>query len=396
MPTTQIIPLFFTNKQTPPESAIGNNPSICTIIRPSETCYNTGVSAPQDEAIDILKGVLDNLFSGNVDLKTVLRRCAHVCQMLNWGEQLSWFQNELYGYPSGVELPWYRKAIRGRRKWRVTGGIYTVLDSVIEDEHSTKKEPITYTTIDIRTGIDWILSAAQSGYVESTSKKSSKHIRFRHKDVETEEVDIYDEDVFQTILTNIENLAFNFASSSYPILQYGDALQDVWQAYRARVEESLVPIGFAEHLDTVRNGLNSQNPQYWRAAMWSCRDILHDLAVYLWRDQRETYEHLPGQGKGGKLRVTESDYVNRLGAYLHQKGVVGKMGAYLRAEMERIYHSISTLNELDSKAHSEVTLFDVRTAAIGTYTILGEIVTRTDMKPVIEYCSPQISEAAEQ
>jgi len=130
--------------------------------------------------------------------------------------------------------------------------------------------------------------------------------------------------------------------------------------------------------------------------MWSCRDILHDLAAYLWCDQRETYEYLPGQGKGGKLRVTESDYVNRLGAYLHQKSVVGKTGAYLRAEMERIYQSISTLNELDSRAHSEVTLVDVRTAAIGTYTILGEIVTRTDVKPVTEYCIPQISEKAEQ
>lgn len=70
--------------------------------------------------------------------------------------------------------------------------------------------------------------------------------------------------------------------------------------------------------------------------MWSCRDILHDLAAYLWQDPRETYEHLPGKGKDRKLRVTKSDYVNRLGAYLHETG------AYIRAEMERVYHSIKT------------------------------------------------------
>ncbi|MBI2303570.1 MAG: hypothetical protein HYU86_02340 [Chloroflexi bacterium] len=130
--------------------------------------------------------------------------------------------------------------------------------------------------------------------------------------------------------------------------------------------------------------------------MWSGRDILHDLAAHLWLDPRKTYEYLPGQGKNGKMRVTEGDYVNRLGAYLHQKGVAGKTGAYLRAEVERICHSISTLNELDSKAHGEVTLSDVRTSAIGTYAILGEIVTRTDMTPVTEYCSPQVSEVPEQ
>lgn len=365
--------------------------SLCLFI-----CYTVCVSNSQVEAIDILGSVLTDLSSGSSDTKSVLRRCAHVCQILGWAGQLSWFQNELDGYPQGVELPWYRKSVRGRTEWDAIGGIYTVMASVLENGHSTNKEPPRYTEMDLLVGIDWILSAAQSGYSESTGRKSSKYISYHGKNVETEELHVYDKHVFQTIITNIENIAFNFASNSYAILRYGDALQDVWQAYRAKVEEKLVPIGFKRHLDTIRNGLHSQNPQDWRAAMWSCRDILHDLATYLWNDKRETYEYLPGQGKDGKLRVTESDYVNRLGAYLHQKGMVGKTGRYLRAEMERIYSSISTLNELDNKAHSEVTLFDVRTSAIGTYTVLGEIVTRTDIKPVTEYCKPETVEPTEQ
>ena len=129
--------------------------------------------------------------------------------------------------------------------------------------------------------------------------------------------------------------------------------------------------------------------------MWSCRDILRDTAGYLWQVPRKTYEYLLGQGKGGKLSVTQSDYVNRLGAHLHQKGITGVTRDYINADMERIYHSIDTLNELDSKAHDVVTLLDARTAAIGTYTILGEIVTRTDMKPVTKYRSPSTSEATE-
>ena len=345
------------------------------------------MSKPQDEAIDILKAVLDDFFSGSADLKNVLRRCAHVCQILSWSEQLSRFQHELYGYPSEVVLPWYRKGIGGHTKWRTCGGIRTIISSVVEDERRTKREPTTYTTIDIRTGMDWILSAAQYGYVESTGKKSSKYLRTLEEKVETEQVCVYDKHVFQAILNNIENLVFNFASKSYSVLLYGDALQDVWQAYRAKVDEKLIPIGFGGHLDTVRTGLSSNNPQDWRAAMWSCRDVLHDLAAYLWQDLRETYEYLPGKGKDGKLRVTQSDYVNRLGAYLHQKGIAGEIGAYIRAEMERIYHSIETLNKLDSKAHNVITVSDVHTAAIGTYTILGELVKRTDMQPVTEYHS---------
>jgi hypothetical protein len=347
-----------------------------------------GVSKPQDEAIDILKAVLGDFFGGSFDIKNALRRCAHVCQILGWSEQLSWFQNELFGYPEGVELPQHRKKIKGRTEWLVAGGLNAVVASVVDDQYRTTAKPTQYTEMDARAGIDWILSAAQSGYVESTGKKSSKYISFQHENVETNEARIYDKSVFQTIVTNIENLVFRFVSDSYAVLCYSDVLQDIWQEYRTKTDEHLMPIGLSKHLDTIRNGLNSGNPQEWRNAMWSCRDILHDLAAYLWRDQRKTYEHLPGKGENDKLEVTDRHYVNRLGAYLHQKGIDKECRAYLSAEMERIYNSIKTLNELDSKAHGKITLHDARSAAIGTYIILGELVTRTDMQPITEYRSP--------
>ncbi|MBI4312809.1 MAG: hypothetical protein HY681_13665 [Chloroflexi bacterium] len=352
-------------------------------------CYAERVNTPQSEATDFLRNVLSDLFGGSPNIKNVLRRCAHAYQILGWSQQLAWLQNELNGYSAGMDLPWYRKSVRGLTAWHPTGGLYAILDSVVEDRHSTKKEPPQYGEMDVWVGIDWILSAAQSGYVESTGRKSSRYISYRHESIETEEMTVYDKQVFQTIITNIENQAFASASNAYTILTYGDALQEVWQAYRTKVEEYLVPIGFGKHLDTIRNGLNSQNPQDWRAAMWSCRDMFHDLATYLWQDKRDTYGYLPGKGNDCKLQVTKNDYVNRLGAYLHQKAIVGTTGTYLRAEMERIYQSIKTLNALDSKAHGEVTIFDVRSAAIGTYVILGEMATRTDMRPVTEYCNPQ-------
>jgi hypothetical protein len=199
---------------------------------------------------------------------------------------------------------------------------------------------------------------------------------------------IYDKSVFQTIVTNVENLVFGFVSASYAMLCYSDVIQDIWQRYRTQIDEHLITIGLSKHFDAIRNGLKSANAQEWRNVMWSCRDILHDLAAYLWRDRRKTYEHLPGKGENNKLEVTENHYVNRLGAYLHQKGIDKEYRAYLSAQMERTYNSIKTLNELDSKAHGEITLDDACSAAIGTYIILGELVMHTDMKPIEEYQSP--------
>jgi len=197
------------------------------------------VSSPQDEAIDILEEVLDNFFRQAVDLKNVLRRCAHVCEILNWSEQLAWFQNELFGYPSDVELPWYRKAVKGRIEWRATGGFDTVLAKVIEDEHRPKGEPTKYTEMDVWSGIDWVLSASQWGYSESTGRKSSQYISFRHQNIETEKVKVYDKQIFQTILTNIENLVFNFVSKSLVAVKFGQVTANVFRKYQDSASAAL-------------------------------------------------------------------------------------------------------------------------------------------------------------
>lgn len=281
------------------------------------------------------------------------------------------------------ELPVYRKIV-GHIKWLPTGGYNIVLDKVIDDSFKLRREePTESVNLNVTAGIDWIIAAAQDGYSESTGEKEERYISSRNRNIEMEKIKHYSNSSFQSIIQSIENLVFRFVSESYSLLCYGDALQDVWQTYRTDVDSHLTKIGLGGHLDAIRTGLSSTNPPQWRTAMWSCRDLLHDLADYLWQDPRKTYDALPG--KEGKLKVTKNNYINRLFAYLHYKGTTGEIGSYLRSEMERISHSIDTLNDLDSKAHDVIGIRDVRTAAIGTYIIIGELVNRTDMEPVKDY-----------
>ena len=257
------------------------------------------------------------------------------------------------------------------------------MDSVIDSSHQPKGEETELVYLDIFANIDWIISASEHGYTESTGEKTEKYISFRSRHIEIEKIHRYDRSAFLALLNSIENYIFIFVSNSISILEYSDQLESIWQSYKEEVDEKLVEIGLNNHLDTIQKGLSSENPQDWRASMWSCRDILHDLANYLWQDTREIYEHLPGSE--GKLKVTKDKYVNRLGAYLHQKGITGELRSYLSYEMERIYDSIDHLNDLDSTAHDIINLSEVQTAAIGTYIILGELCKRTDMKPIERY-----------
>ena len=70
-------------------------------------------------------------------------------------------------------------------------------------------------------------------------------------------------------------------------------------------------------------------------------------------------------------------------------GLVGD-GRTLRDEAERLWGSIGTLMEYQSKAHSPINREQARSIALGTYFILGELTIKTDLQPVKKYGSPQI------
>jgi hypothetical protein len=183
-------------------------------------------------------------------------------------------------------------------------------------------------------------------------------------------------------LTRIRNVVFSWASTNYSALQLGDAATRIWQDHRARVDHFLANISLTGHVAAITHGLGSTEPQEWRQAMWSTRDLLHDVAGYLWRDKRKTYKHLLDD-EGKPIEVTADKFVNSLMAYMHQKGITGTLGAELRADWARL----RGLNSLASSAHDKaaVTLEDAKLTFFATYLLLGELVQRSDCKPVETY-----------
>jgi len=353
------------------------------------------MTIPQTEAIEILKNLLSKFFEGKFDIISTLRACAHICRILDWKEDLNWLTSELEGYFQYSPLPGYRQDVHGKAEWIATGGIHDTLELVIAKYVSSAADSSSeteYVQLEVYGGIDWLTRAAQTGFVERTGEKSFRQKSGSQEVIEVQKIHVYDKAAFESIIQQMQHRVFLFVSRSYSILCYGDAVGDIWQQYRSVVDKSLATIGIGDKFETIRSGLNSRNPHDWRAAMYSCRDVFHDLASYLWRDPRKTYEHLVGAGPDGKLEVTDRHYVNRLGAYMHQKDITGTAGIYLRAEMERIYRSIDTLIDLASKAHAEVSYPDLRAVAIGTYTILGEMSMRTDMNPITQYANPSNSD----
>ena len=112
-----------------------------------------------------------------------------------------------------------------------------------------------------------------------------------------------------------------------------------------------------------------------------------DVASFLWRDPRKTYEHTSSGSGTGALSVAKNNHLNRIAAYLHQKGL-GTSGAFLRAEVERLGASFRKLNDFQSKGKAEMTRQDARAIALATFFLIGELAARTDLVPIEHYSTP--------
>jgi hypothetical protein len=180
-------------------------------------------------------------------------------------------------------------------------------------------------------------------------------------------------------------MAFQFASQAYSVSRYGDLLTDFWQQYRSEVEAALHRMGLDQHLATIEQGLNSDNETGWRAGVLACRSLLEDLAAHLWKDTRPTYNALPGDGPDGRLAVTADRYVNHLSAYLHLREETSPGGRFIRDEANRLSSSLRALVGYQGTAHSPITKLDARSIALGTYFLIGELTSKTDLEPVEAY-----------
>ena len=345
-------------------------------------CYNAHVSTPQEEALAVFASAVENLTTGGADLKLVLRRCIHAARLLGWGENLSWLEAELNGFRSDQSLPGYRRQVRAYTTWRGHTIEANIRLTVTEDRAGKPTE--TWFLRDMRAGVSELVWASAAGFATLTGKEDSRRLGSWNQDVPVEEVEVVPKESIAGVLRGVEDALFQYVSQAYTVLRFGDAVGDVWRDYRSRVDQALARIGLEGHLEAIRTGLEADNPERWRQAMWACRDLLRDLAAHLWQDRRDTYPHLKDD-KGGPILVKSDKYVNRLAAYLHQKGLTGTMGAYLRAELDRINSSMHALNDLYSEAHDPVSREDARLAAVTVYTLLGELVGRTDMQPIVEY-----------
>ncbi len=252
---------------------------------------------PQEEVTQIFGDVVRQLTSPERDLKLVLRRCLHACQILDWADASQWFQRQLVGYEADAPLPSYR-LVTGQTHWQTRAlPIHEsdLLRSLDPGYQAMRHLGDGTTVLELRAGIDWILHAARTGYSERTGKIQRAPGK-PPQSLPVEQVKVVAAASFARVANQVEDDTFTFVSAHYRVLKYGNALTDIWEGYRLQVDAAIGALGLANHLETIQRGIQTDNPTAWRASALACRNLLHDVANHLWQDPREGYEHLKGNG----------------------------------------------------------------------------------------------------
>lgn len=342
----------------------------------------------QEEALRYFDQIISQLTQPDHDLVSILRLGQHACQLLGWNSQLIWFQKELGGYSAQEQLPFYRR-ISGVASWQPknTHDSPAWLSSGIVYGHEPEDEETEQVTLAVWTNINWILASSSTGYSESTGIFKTSVPRGKRDSIELQKIKSFSAASFLSIIINIERIVFNFASQSYSTLKFSQAISDIWASYRDKVDEGLQRLGMENHLKSIESNILSENPESCRAAVFECRNMLSDIANYLWQDEREVYEYLDGKD-GKKLDMRKGNSKNRLKAYFHQRGFTGTSGKYTRAQVDALFASIDALIEYQSEAHYPVTREDAQTIALSTYFLIGELASKTDLSPVKSYERP--------
>lgn len=172
------------------------------------------------------------------------------------------------------------------------------------------------------------------------------------------------------VLERIADELFDRASKTLVTARFGSAIDTIFRDYQKAVGSALSNLEIEDHLRTAYRNLKGGDEASWRAAALACRNVLLDISAKLWCVECADYN------MGGKsIEVKANKQLNRLRAYMHEKGL--KKHDTPVALIDSVYAHASA-------AKTRCSYEGARSVLIVTYLFLAELIRQTDMKPVTE------------
>ncbi|MBA2246831.1 MAG: hypothetical protein H0W23_01780 [Chloroflexia bacterium] len=355
----------------------------------------TDASSPIAEAIQILDDVVRECNLGEPEVETVLRRCSHAALLLGDHTAHEHFWMEINGFPRDAALPPYR-VVSGMIRWKSPST--HEFDSPNDIGAKRKEQEFgakSATPSEFRGTRESLLQFARGqGFRRSAPGLSAESVSievghagrgrpmYRHFSVEPWEY--YSARDCGRVVNAIREDAYNWAVPTLIRIKYENRITGLWDKYRSEVDSKLSELELTNHLGALDRQLGSSNEQEWRSALYSCRNMLRDVADYLWKDPNKTVRLPDKDGKMVDVPVDMEKYILRLKAYLFYKTKSTDETRLSRSEAELLGELIGRVNTVDNNAHEKTDRRLAESAALHTYMVIADLIQLTDMVPVAD------------
>lgn len=308
----------------------------------------------REEALDLLESLAAEI-CGDHDLGRSLRIYLLALRFLGWSDD--WVTKELEGHPPD-EYP----------AWRLVSA-----PSVWRNKKGENRGPSEMAGFCVRASVSDLTGYRTAGCLISTGKKSKGTYG-----EELEEWAKVDPHVVEMVLRRISEKLFSLVCDALASLKFGEAAESVFHEYQESVSQALSKLGIEDHLQNAYDNLQGTNRASWRACALACRNILLDLGRTLYQAPGTSYPYIEVEGR--PMSVSRSKEMNRIQAYLHQRGI----------EPESLpTRMLKPLYEETCRGKSDVSYKQAQSFLINTYIFVGELARRTSMKPVTKLREPQ-------
>lgn len=308
------------------------------------------MSSKREEALRLAEELLADIELERIKPASVARKASRLARLIDDVEAIEWLGFEVSGFPnagSGKLTPdeWGAAVRSGRHYVSTKDGVSTTRATVIT------------------------LSQLQAGAESSKIRlESSDSTNFYERNTQQ---NTYSSNM--NVIEKVVGTIYQYTSSVFQELRFGSAVSTAFDNLRSTVDRqisSLVP-GATPVLTTALENAQTDNPEQWRNAAQACRDLVKATADSL---------RPPGpdvQGPGKKvIKMGDSNYVNRLIDWIDSKTSSKTKKGLVASDLEHLGNRLDAATDSGNKgAHAAVTKLDASRFIVGTYILLGDILS---------------------
>lgn len=325
------------------------------------------------EAFDLSNELLADLELGQLPLSSCIMKAARLARLVGDDSNFLIFRYELSGYPTtpqGVPADvWHLCKLADRVKAeKKTDDKGNDTGEIIERANTRSITTIEEDAATLKMRLSFF--QPQPVNIASANPNQYVHAPIRNIGAEAKVAVNYRDEM--SVLAARRAFVYGFVLTKHFELRVSSAAEDIFEGYRKRVDDYLGNLIADElrRLDSIRENLESDNPEDWANAGHSCRRLLQAVADKLYPPADQPVKAADGR----TVKIGKENYINRLIMFCENKTTSGVSFKVMSSDLKYIGERLDAVFAAAQKgSHAEIDLSEAQRFVIHTYLVIGDV-----------------------